>query len=213
MGQPRVTTAADKRRSSSYLFKAGPSFIVRIRNLSMTTMVLNNLVPMPLLEAARNYEKLQAGVKTPEDLRDEAVRKEVEDLMKNQPQVIDGWNKFLQHYASVVVIEPRITTSVEIAERDDSYLLASDLDADELLAILHATPEQEYKGEDLPETATGPVEVVRPSEEVSPVLTAEAAMDFRGAEQPHDVLATPNGEALLVEAIVLDTPERETIRA
>ena len=189
----KVTTAAEKRRNSTYLHRVSKDSVFRLKKVSMTTLVLNSLIPMPLLEAAQEYERLQAGGALPENMTDEEKRAEIKRLMAESPDVVRGWKDFLKHYASVVVTEPRVVNG---PSDDPNVLSADELSADELLEILKAVPEED-----------------REKEEADPALTKEAAQEFRGSAQPNDDTPKQDGSAVPQQAVLVDTPDREVIYA
>lgn len=202
MGQFKPTSAVDKRRKSTYLFRASDELIIRLRKVKMTTLVLNNLIPFPLLKAAQEYQSIQEGKTQPQ--RAEMAQ----DLMESKPEMLDGWNAFLRHYASVVAVEPQISLT---KPENPEILWADEVDGDELLAILNASPEQaidEETGQLVnPEAAAAVAD-----KEAGPlVVTEEAAAEFRGAAQPFARPLPPGSVPVSLETFRVDDDEREAI--
>lgn len=188
----KVTTAEEKRSKATYLHRASKNFVCRLKRMNITSLVLANLVPTHLLKAAQQYEKLQRGEGLPQNLTPEQKVAEIERLMESSPETIKGWNDFLKHYAATVVVEPKVVLG---KATEPGVLSADELDGDELLSILNATPPEELK------------------EEVAPIISPEAAEEFRRPEQPPDDSAEPVRAPISITAVKVDSPDRESIYA
>lgn len=196
----KVTSGAEKRRRSTYLFKASDELTVRIRKIDFMTMMLKNLIPFPLLKAAQEYEKFQGQLGSDMNQSAGGEIDATERLSQVDPNLLLRYNEFLQHYASVVVVEPRIITGKleEHGELKDGELHIDDISAEELLNILNASD---------------PAEATVPQEGGLTLIKDQEASDFRGGVQPPDGAPTPDGEDVQPGPQLLDLRNREAIHA
>lgn len=183
----QVTSAAERRRKGTYLFKASDNLTIRLRRMSMPNLLLNNLMPMPLLNAAIEYERIQKGG----DPGKPTTAEEARELVEKTPELLTQWNEFLKRYVCVVAVEPRVVMGVST---DPAVLSADELDSDELLAILNAKHPDEQEAE-------------------APLLNEGQAEEFRGSAQPPADPPVEDVKVTRIETFVVDTPEREAIHA
>jgi len=177
------------RKSKNFLHRVSPELVVRIRRMTMTTMVMEGLIPMKLLQAAQKFEQLTDAVN--KGIATDGTNGGAAALADFDGTITKESLDFLRHYASVVVVEPKIVME---DDGNPDHLPVTELEAEELMGIFYATPPDQSEKE----------------KEV--VLTTEAAEDFRGKAWPEfatpavrpveDVPATPE---------FLDLPEREAI--
>ncbi len=197
MGQSeelKVTSVEQRRKAGSFLFRASPNLVCRIRKMDMTDMILNKLIPMPLLKAAQRYSRIQKGQEQLPSQDEASIDQKIDDIEQNlSDDTVDRWNEFLNHYVSVVVLEPKITLS-KTPGLDELSIM--EISGDEKIAILNAKPQDEVE-----------------SQEGVPRFDVNQADDFRGNEQRPDGPAVQSGVEVRAETKLLDSPEREFIHA
>jgi hypothetical protein len=181
------TRAKARRGRKTFVVQVSPTLIVRIRQMDMMTMVMNNLVPLHLLDAATKFEEMEKKMSQAMKDGDAAlsVAKEVD------PTALADTMKFLKHYAIIVVVEPKI-----VAEDDgnEDNIPVEDLTAEELMAIFYARAPGE-------------------EEEAGPLLNREEADEFRGAAPDAASETGPASETVQSEAEHVAPRKREAIHA
>jgi hypothetical protein len=184
---PKITKARERRGKSTFTFKVNDDLTVRLKRIDMTTLVLGNLIPWPLLQAAQKFETMVVEVGQTEVEKRDAVAAEA--MKKLDPKELEKMLQFLRHYACVMVLEPTIVME---DDGNEDHLPVAELSGDELMAIFYATP---------------------PGEEKPTTISLESAQDFRGPEPTAADSIPQAGDDIRTEAVLVDYGDREAIGA
>lgn len=187
--QPEVLTPTrgrERRKVESYVVRVSQNLVVRIRQMDMMTMVMNNLIPMHLLDSAQKFEEMER--KMVQAAKDgQSAMNVAKDL---DPTAMQETLKFLKHYATVIVIEPKIVAK---DDGNEDHIPVDNLTAEELMNIFYARSTQEKEG--------------------GPLVTKDEAQEFRGAESVPTPDPRPNGKEVRKAAKLVDRGTREAIGA
>ena len=180
----KPSSARELRGRSTFTVEIRPGFVFRIRRLTMTDLVLQQLIPLNMLQAALKFNAIMANAEKTVNAAEEAEKVSKESPFT--PQVIEETREFLRRYACAVVVEPKIVME---DDGNEDHLPVDELTYDDLSLIFKASPD---------------------SEKEAPV-TKEQAEDFRRGEPgvSPDVLAPQQGVSKT--AVLVDHPDRETI--
>lgn len=181
------TKGRTRRQRRSFVVRISQTLVVRIQIMDMMTMIMNNLVPMHLLDAAQKFEEMERKMVQAAKDGSSAVNvaKEVDS------KALEETMKFLRHYATVVVLEPKI---VAVDDGVEDHIPVDFLTAEELMGIFYAR---------------GP----NAEEEVESLLTKEEATEFRGPTSIPSPQPGPDGKAVRPTPKLVDRGEREVINA
>lgn len=187
--QPEILTPTrgrDRRKIDSYIVRVSQSLVVRIRQMDMMTMVMNNLIPMHLLDSAQKFEEMERKmVQAAKDGQSAVnVAKELD------PSAMNETLKFLKHYATIIVIEPKIVT---VDDGNEDHIPVDNLTAEELMNIFYARAAQDKEG--------------------GPLVTKDEAHEFRGSEPVPTPEPRPTGKEVRKTAKLVDSGNREVIGA
>jgi hypothetical protein len=133
MDIPQVTSAKDFRRRNEFVLKIDDTLTVRMRRLDMPTMLVNGLLPLPMVRAAQKFEELQNTVN-----QDPAKPVDNLDLINEISE--NGFLAMLQKFAVLCVIEPKFVHEDTGAE---DCVPVSFLSLEQLLAIWSGAKEDE----------------------------------------------------------------------
>ena len=180
----KPTRAQDYVSETSFLHRASPKLVVRIRKADPLELIFGGMLSLPMLEAAEKFEKLKEGYDNAETQEERGdLTGQLIDAPEKQQLV-----KFAREYACKMVIEPKITMQ-DTGKPDDLWV--ERLDFMELMSILNA--------ED-------------PAERSTP--TNQEAMEFRRPEPKPVAPPEPTGESVRDETKLISTrPERDYISA
>ena len=184
------TSAAEFRRGSTFIVKISERLTIELKRPDMLTMVMNDSMPLPLLDAAMNFERHLAELDEQRKQEGQPPLSEVERYAKIPPETLTGMLAMLRQYAIIHAVNPRI---IPPESRDTDGIPVNMLTPHELLGIFYAVPEGEVKEE--------------------PPVTKDEAIEFRreSADVPSD--AGQSSTEVRPTAKLLDLPKREAISA
>lgn len=187
--QPEIlvpTRGRDRRKVESFVVRVSQTLVVRIRQMDMMTMVMNNLIPMNLLDSAQKFEEMER--KMVQGAKDGTSAIDVaKDL---DPSAMAETLKFLKHYATVIVLEPKIVAK---DDGNEDHIPVDNLTAEELMNIFYSRAANDKEG--------------------GPLLTKEEAQEFRGSEPVSPAESGSNGQAVRQAAKLVDRGTRDAIGA
>lgn len=186
----KPTSAADFRRRSTFVITVDDSLTVELKRSDMMTMLMNGAMPMPMIEAAMNFEKEMTAQR--KKRRDEGLpmQTQAEQYGSMDKNLIKDMLTAMKHYAVIHCVKP-----VMVLQDDGNpeHLDVNLLSATQLFGIFYASPPGEEKE--------------------GPVITADEAEEFRGESAPDAGNAGPNRSEVRSSAKLLDLSQRETISA
>lgn len=185
------TQAQDFRRRSTFTVKIDGTLTVELRKSDMMTMIMNDAMPLPLLEAAMNFEKQLADNDSERKAKGLPALTNIEQYNAVDKKLMAQMFTAMRHYAVIHCVRPRFVLDDE--DKDPNHLHVSMLTGDQLLSIFYATPPGEEK-----EAA---------------VIDKDEAITFRGP-QPVDLGDVgPVSPTIRGSAKLLDLPGRQAITA
>lgn len=189
--QLKPTSAAEFRRRQTFTARIDNDLVVELRRSDMLTMVMNDAMPLPMLEAAMNFENEMAENERKRQEQGLPKQTMLEQYAGIDKKLTAALIDTMRHYAVIHCVNPKF--SLENEPADPNVLPVNMLSGQQLLGIFYASPEGEEKEAE--------------------VINKNEAIEFRGP-QPVDVRdAGPSGEAVRPAAKLLDLPQREAITA
>ncbi len=188
--QLQPTSAADFRRRSTFVAKIDSTLTVELKRADMMTMIMNDAMPMPLLDAAMKFE--ETIKKNAEERREKGLPAltELEQYAQVDKELMAGMLNAMRQYAIIHAVKPRIVP--EGVDEPDTIPVTM-LTPTQLLSIFYASPEGE--------------------EREAPVMDKNEAVEFR--RKPEGVPSNPGPSSPEVrrDTKLLDLPQREYISA
>ncbi len=186
----KPTSAADFRRRSTFVVKIDETLTVEMRRSDMMTMLMNNALPLPMLEAAMNFETAineNREKRKAAGLGSETMMEQYAGMDKKMmADMVDA----MRHYAIIHVIKPRI---VPEDDGNPEHIPVGMLTASQLMSIFYSSPEDQEKE--------------------GPVIEKDEAKDFRGEPTPVVGNDRQDSQAVRTTAKLLDLPKREAVSA
>jgi hypothetical protein len=181
--QPTTVTQF-RSRNKPFLLKVSERLTVLMRPIDATEAFFSSIISLPMLQMRDRFEEMERKAKNPEEI----------DALKGAELINDmnetGMKEFLQKYAVAAVINPKIVMT-EAETKDQEALWVGELNQMELMTIWNAEP-------------TG---------KEAPVISPEAAQEFRRTEQALDDPNVPPRENVRTETKLVDFGSREAISA
>lgn len=185
------TQASDFRRRATFTVKIDKTLTVELRKSDMMTMIMNDAMPLPLLEAAMNFEKQLAENETERKAKGLPSLTNVEQYNAVDKKLMAQMFTAMRHYAVIHCVRPRFVFDED--DKDPSHLPVTMLSGDQLLSIFYASPPGEEK-----EAA---------------VIEKDEAIAFRGPEPVDLGDVGPTSPTIRGSAKLLDLPGRQAITA
>lgn len=186
----KPTSAAEFRRRSTFIVKVDDTLTVELKRSDMMTMLMNGAMPMPLIEAAMNFEREMTAAqkrRKEEGLPPQSTAEQYATMDKN---LVNDMMTSMRHYAVIHCVNPVMVLK---DDGDPNHLDVHLLSASQLFAIFYASPDGEEKE--------------------APIITSDEAKEFRGSPAPDAGDAGPNRSEVRATAKLLDLPQREVISA
>jgi len=190
--QLKPTSAADFRRRSTYIFKVDDSFTIELKRSDMMTMLMNGSMPMPMIEAAMNFERAMSEEQKRRKEQGLPLQTTTEQYANMDKSLVNDMFTAMRQYAVVHAVNPVI---VPKDDGDPNHLDVNLLSASQLFSIFYASPpgeEQEKEG---------------------PVVTVDEAKEFRGSPTPDAGDAGQTRSEVRPTAKLLDLPQRQVVSA
>lgn len=181
-----VTKGRQRRGKKFFIHRVNDDLVVRMKELDMVTMVMTNMIPFELFDAAGKFEQLQAQISKMTGPSGQVDLEKAKDVPLLRQDELGKMSEFLKHYACAVVVEPKIV--MEENPSDPDAIPVGELTGVELLSIFHAIPKE------------------------APV-SREQAQDFRGTEPEVPAANVPAVESVPSTTKLVDNGNRETISA
>lgn len=179
----KPSAARSLRNTSVFTIQVSQRLTVKIKRIDMMRLMMQNLIPFHLMDAAAKFQEMADRVSMAESL--EKKMEEAKNSM--DADHLRKTEEFLKRYAVAVVIEPKL---VLVDDGNEDHLPVDDLTGDELMGIFYAAPMRE---------------------EVA--VTKDEAEDFRGSEPAADGPAVLPREDVQPGPELLVAGDRETIHA
>jgi hypothetical protein len=188
--QLKPTSAADFRRRSTFIFRVDDSLTVELKRSDMMTMLMNGAMPMPMIEAAMNFEREMTAAQQKRKEQGLPLQTTAEQYGSMDKNLVNDMMTSMRHYAVLHCMNPVMVLK---DDGNPDHLDVNLLNASQLFAIFYASPEGEEKE--------------------APVITSDEAKEFRGSPATDISDARPSGKKVRPPAELLDLPEREVISA
>jgi hypothetical protein len=188
--QLKPTSAADFRRRFTFTVKIDSTLTVELRRMDMMTMLLNNAMPLPMLDSAMNFEAQLAANAEKRKADGLPPQTQLEQYAQVDKTLMRDMLDAMRQYAIIHVVKPVI---VQEDDGNPEHIPVTMLTSDQLLGIFYASPEGEEKE--------------------APVINKDEATEFRGPQPLAAAHARPVGAPVRPEAELLDLPERKAISA
>ncbi len=188
--QLKPTSAAEFRRGSTFIVRVDDTLTIELKRTDMLTMIMNDAMPMPLLDAAMQFEQHIQDTEKQRKEQGLPPQTMAEQYAGMPKETLIGMLRAMRQYAIIHAVNPKI---VPEGDNTPDAIPVTMLTPDQLMSIFYATPEGEKK-------------------EVA-VLDKNEAIDFRGQQTDVPSVARQGGEEVRPSAKLLDLPKRECLSA
>lgn len=184
MSDRKAVTARDVKRAAKYFINVPGVGLMKLRRADLPTLVLDGLIPLPLLGAVDNLSKMREIIATHEE-----PMTALSSMTKDDRESI---LELMRTVATVVVVEPRCVFPKYDADGrkmpvgDDVLDVTEDLSAGDLIVI--------WKG------------MLR--EQGIQILSPDEADRFHSIESAIPVDAVRNGDPVPSSTVDMDVPRR-----
>jgi hypothetical protein len=188
--QMKPTSAAEFRRRSTFIVKVDDSLTIELKRSDMMTMLMNGSMPMPMIEAAMNFERTMTEQAKQRREQGLPTLTQAEQYGSMDKSLINDMLSAMRQYAVVHAVNPII---VPKDDGNPDHLDVNLLNATQLFGIFYAAPDGDQKE--------------------GPIITTEEAKEFRGSPAPDVSDAGPARTEVRPSAKLLDLPQRQVISA